>query len=96
MALEIKDANMNYGHAVRGMRVRKIGNYGRGRAKITIIMAVEAGDPDLGAEVEGSIERPRIWYRLSTDAGTSIENYVDFLNENLMDHFASGQSCTTT
>mmetsp|Transcript_21310 Transcript_21310/g.46250 ORF Transcript_21310/g.46250 Transcript_21310/m.46250 type:complete len:251 (+) Transcript_21310:345-1097(+) len=46
MALQLEDANVNYGHAVRNCRVRKIGNYGRGKKKITIIMAIEAGDPD--------------------------------------------------
>ena len=33
-AIELKDANLNYGHAVKGMRVRKVGNYGRGKCKI--------------------------------------------------------------
>ena len=86
-AIELKDANLNYGHAVKGMRVRKVGNYGRGKCKISLIMAIEAGDPGLRAEEEGSTENPRIWYRLSTDAGTSTKNYVDFLSLDLMDHF---------
>ena len=54
-------------------------------------MANEAGDPGLRAEEEGSTENPRLWYRLSTDAGTSTKNYVDFLNLDLMDHFKSDE-----
>lgn len=88
MAIELKDADTNYGHAVRGMRVRKVGNYGRGNCKFTVIMAIEAGDPDKPASERGSVEDPRIWYRISTDAGTSIENYIDFLNEDLFRYLA--------
>ena len=62
MALVISDANENYGHAVKDCRVQKIGNYGRGKFKITLIMAIEAGDPDLGKDELGSTELPRIWY----------------------------------
>lgn len=87
MAIELKDANLNYGHAVKGLRVRKIGNYGRGNVKLSLIMAIEAGDPELESHEEGSIDNPRIWGRVSTDAGTSVENYVDFLNLDLMDKF---------
>ena len=86
-ALEVKTANISYGHAVRGLRVRKIGNYGRGKSKITVILAVEPGDPDKPPHEEGSTDNPRLWYRVSTDAGTSTESYVDFLNHYLMDYF---------
>lgn len=86
-SFELKDANINFGHAVRGMRVRKVGNYGRTAPKLSLILGVEPGDPNLPAEEEGSIEKPRLYYRLSTDAGTTVENYVDFLNIDLMDQF---------
>ena len=77
------------------MRVRKIGNYGRGKAKITLILAIEPGDPDLRACKKGSVQNPRMWYRLSTDAGTSTKNYVDFLNLDLMDYFKSTEKQRT-
>ena len=60
MALVISDANENYGHAVKNLRVCKIGNYDRGEFKVTIIMAIEAGNPDLDDDVLGSIVHPRI------------------------------------
>lgn len=84
MALTIGDAGLAYGHAVKGLRVRKSGNYGRGRQKITIIMIIEPGDPALPSSVEGSIERPRIWYRVSTDKGTSTEAYKSFLDHHFL------------
>ncbi|KAL7518086.1 hypothetical protein ACHAWF_000174 [Thalassiosira exigua] len=39
-AIELQDANENYGHAVRGMRVRKIGYYGRGLVYRLILYAM--------------------------------------------------------
>ena len=91
MALVISDANENYGHAVKDCRVRKIGNYGRGKFKITLIMAIEAGDPDLGKDELGSTELPRIWYHLCTNAGTTTIAYVDFLKYDVMDKFAENE-----
>lgn len=58
MTLVISDANKNYGHAVNNIHVCKIGNYGRGEFKVTIIMAIEAGNPDLNDDVLGSIAHP--------------------------------------
>ena len=87
MALQLKDANANYGHAVRNCRCRKVGHYGRGKFKITIIMAVEAGDPDLDPQELGSVARPRIWYHVSIDAGTSTEAYLKFLEYDVLDKF---------
>lgn len=97
MAVELKDAGLNYGHAVRGMRVRKIGNYGRGKIKFTLIMAIEAGDPDPSRDPdeEGTVSNPRLWYKISTDAGTTTENYVTFLNKRLMDKFDPNESQRT-
>jgi len=83
----VGDATQTYGHAVKGLRVRKVGNYGRGKAKFTLILAVEAGDPDLDNSQLGSIAKPRIWYHLSPDKGTTTVGYVDFLKHNLMDKF---------
>ena len=79
MALVLGDADQNYGHAVKGLRARKQGNYGRSSRKVVIIMIIEPGNPSLGADELGSIERPRIWYRVSTDKGTTTEAYKSFL-----------------
>ena len=87
----VGDSNQTYGHAVKGLRVRKVGNYGRGSAKLTLILAVEAGDPDLESCQLGSITKPRIWYHLSPDKGTSTVGYVDFLKHSLMNKFEANE-----
>ena len=90
-AIELKGANENYGHAVKNARVRKIGHYGRGKFKITLIMAAEAGDPEIPNNQLGSIQLPRIWYHLSTDKGTSAQAYMDFLKYDLMEKFNANE-----
>ena len=47
MGIVISDACASYGHAVKKCRVQKLDNYGRGQSKITLIMAIEAEDPNL-------------------------------------------------
>ena len=63
----------------------------RGKAKLTLILAVEAGDPALESCQLGSIAKPRLWYHLSPDKGTSTVGYVDFLKNSLMKKFESNQ-----
>ena len=87
MGIVISEACANYGHTVKNCRVRKLGNYGRGQFKITLIMAIEAGDPELEADKLGSVDLPRIFYHLCTDAGTSTKSYLDFLKYDVMDKF---------
>ena len=43
----------------------------------------------------GSIKNLRIWYHLSTADSTSQENYVDFLNYDLLDKFEDGEEQRT-
>ena len=87
MAIRLADANENYGHAVKGLTVRKVGHYGRGSAKVTLLMFVEPGDPSLPAGALGSIENPRIWYEVSTDSGTTVEGYCAFIEHKVLAHF---------
>ena len=55
----LEGSNQHYEHAVKGLRVQKPGNYGQGLIQITIILAIEPGDPNLLDHVEGSVARPR-------------------------------------
>ena len=48
------------------------------------MMVVEPGDPDLDAEVEGSIVSPQEFYSVSYDNGTSAELYLKFLKHNFL------------
>ena len=45
-------------------------------------MFVEPGDPALPADELGSIERPRIWYDVNTERGTTSAKYEWFLKPN--------------
>jgi hypothetical protein len=70
----IDDANKVYGHAIKGLRIRKPGNYGRGAVKLTVIfLVIELGNSHLPDHVEGSIKNPCRSWRVSTDVRTTIE-----------------------
>jgi len=86
MSIVLGDASLSYGHAVKGCRVRKGGNYGRGKNKVTIQMIIEPGSPDIDDSEPGSIALPRIWYRVSKDKGTSIEGYKSFLEKKFLNY----------
>lgn len=87
MAFHLGDVSKGYGHAVKGLRVRKAGHYSRGQQKVVVIMYVEPGDPSLPPHVDGSRERPRIWYRVSNDSGTTVEAYRTFLQHEVFQYF---------
>jgi transposase len=77
--LHLNDANRKYGSAPRGMKVRKPGNYDRGTFKLTVILAVEAGDPAIPNGNIGSVTHPRVWARVTTEAGTTDAAYREFV-----------------
>ena len=59
------------------LRVRKDGHYHHG-IKMTVIFAIEPGDPALPAHVRGSVERPRRWIRCLRAVGTTTNIFRDF------------------
>jgi hypothetical protein len=77
--LHLNAANRKFGLSPVGLKIRKPGNYDRGTFKLTIILAVETGDPAVAAGLPGSLARPRVWARISTEAGTSAEVYAAFV-----------------
>jgi transposase len=68
------------------LKIRKPGNYDRGTFKLTIILAIETGDPDIPAGDIGSISNPRVWARVTTEPGTSAEAYRIFV-EHVLDTY---------
>jgi transposase len=46
--------------------------------KMTVIFAIEPGDPALPAHVRGSVERPRRWIRCLRAVGTTTNIFRDF------------------
>jgi hypothetical protein len=77
--LHLNAANRKYGSSPRGLQIRKPGNYDRGTFKLTIILAVETGDPDIPDGDIGSVINPRVWARETTEPGTSAVAYRLFV-----------------
>jgi len=77
--LHLNAANRKYGSSPRSLMIRKPGNYDRGTFKLTIILAVEMGDPDIRDGDIGSVSNPRVWARVTTEPGTSAEAYRVFV-----------------
>ncbi len=61
------------------MKIRKPGNYDRGTFKLTIILAVETGNPAVPDGLIGSVSNPRLWARVTNEPGTSAEAYRIFV-----------------
>ena len=76
--IELQRTNRKYGHCKSGIRVVKPGHYSRD-TKLTVILAVEAGDPGLQPEVQGSTTNPRRWLRIMIKGGTTTMDFNEFL-----------------
>ena len=68
--IELQSCNRSSGFAYTGARVRKPGNYSRD-VKVTVILAIEPGDPCLPPHVYGSVQNPRRWRRVEVVPGTT-------------------------
>ena len=90
--IELQRTNRKYGHTYCGVRMVKPGHYSKD-TKLTIILAVEPGDPALQPEVQGSIQNPRRWLRILIKAGTTTLDFNQFLRyvcTNLQNHHPDG------
>ena len=72
--LTIKWGDRKKGWALKLLRVRKDGHYGHGQ-KLTVLFAIEPGDPALPANVYGSVEHPQRWIRCVRNIGTSNNTF---------------------
>jgi hypothetical protein len=84
--LHLNSANRKYGSSPRGMRIRKPGNYDRGTIKLTIILAMETGDSAIPAGQIGSLTRPRVCARVTTEPGMTAMAYCAFV-EHVLDTY---------
>ena len=73
----LEQCNRSKGHSVTGVRIRKPGHYSRG-IKLTVIMAIEPGDPNLPPGTLGSVDWPRRWIWVRQEAGTTAALFSDF------------------
>ena len=77
--VHLNAANQKYGSSPIGLKIRKPGNYDRGTFKLTVILAVEPGDPAIQAGLIGSVENARVWARITTEPGTTAVAYRVFI-----------------
>lgn len=76
----IQDCNRSPGFSHRSLRIRKPGHYCRD-TKITVIMAIEPGNPELPAHVDGSVENPRRRIRVRPYSGTTAADFASFCDQ---------------
>lgn len=77
--ITLEKCNRTGGWAFKVFRVRTDGHYHHG-AKITVLFAIEPGDPRLAPGVRGSVQRPRRWIRCVRNSGTTTFIFRDFFN----------------
>jgi hypothetical protein len=58
--LHLNAANQKYDSSPHGLQIRKPRNYDNGTFELTIILAVETGDPDILDGNIGSVNKPCI------------------------------------
>ena len=68
-----------YGRSLTCVRVRDTAHYKRMSRGITLILAVEPGNPHLPPHIYGSIQNPRKWWQLTIDNVNQIV-FADFVD----------------
>ena len=80
----LKCCSPNYGRGLICQRVRNPSHYNRNAQRVNVILAIEPGDPRLPANVDGSIENPRRWLKI-TVANIDQHVFADFCDETCRD-----------
>jgi hypothetical protein len=73
----LKRCNRTSSWALKVFCVQKNGHYGNGK-KITVLFAIEPGDPALAPHVYESVKRPRQWIWCLWSKGTRMNVFMDF------------------
>jgi hypothetical protein len=77
--VSLERTNRRNGHGMVGLRIRKPGHYTRD-TKLTVLFAMEPGNPMLPANQDGSLQRPRRWVWVRQAAGTDAVLFADFVD----------------
>ena len=77
--MTLERTNPKFGYSIRLYRVRKPGHYTRDH-KLTVLVGIEAGDPDIPNGEMGSILCPRRWLNVIQTGGTTGLVFSDFIN----------------
>ena len=82
--MSLNKCNPNYGHSHTTIRIRKPGHYTK-TTNITVLVAVESGDPNLPPGVDGSTGNPRRWITVLDRGGTTSIVFAAFCDKVLSD-----------
>ena len=77
VGVSLEKCNHMGGWAIKEFCVQKDGHYHHD-IKMTVIFAIEPGDPDLPMNICGSLDRPWHWIRCLHAAGTTANIFGDF------------------
>jgi hypothetical protein len=77
--IALERCNNKYGYSLRLYRIRKPGHYTRNQ-KLTVLLAIEPGDPRLPNNMPGSVAMPRRWCRVMQTGGTSTLAFASFVD----------------
>ena len=78
-SITLEKCNRTEGWEIKCRRVRTDGHYKSG-LKLTVLLAIEPGDPRVPAGLRGGVDNPRRWVRCVQAAGTSINIFRDFVD----------------
>ena len=73
-----------YGKALSCVRVRDTAHYKKGQKGLTLVLAVEPGNPALPPHVYGSIHNPRKWWMITVNNVNQVV-FADFIDSILTD-----------
>jgi len=76
----LSDCGSRYGRSYSCLRVRVPAHYTRSQRKVNVLAGVEAGNPNLPANMDGSIQRPRRWVKVTFENCNQF-NFGTFCNE---------------
>ena len=77
--ITLEKCNRTEGWALKVFRVRKDGHYHHGH-KITVLFAIERGDPRVPESARGSVENLRRWIHTVQGIGTTTVVFNDFVD----------------
>ena len=86
--------NRNFGHTMKYLCIQKKGNYCRD-TKITVILSIKPGGPDLLGNVVGSVKNPCWWFMVNLVQAISSDEFYSFVFEDIVESFPENEKGRT-
>ena len=78
--LELKQLNRSKGWGFSFYHILNVGNCTK-ETKLTVTFAIEAGNPAVPINLQGSVARPQRWINVRRVSGTTADNYDQDCND---------------